>query len=130
MKQIIKIIIFLLLFVSLIFYIVVNHSAVESKHSCVGKITKSGEVISSNEPLFFLMNKYRWWVHLWGEDDGDIRIELPLKQTQFYTFKSLGELYQLNSHKEFKGMYSTLSNTLSLNLSEGVYDGKCSIIQN
>ena len=125
MKITIKIITSLLLFISLIFYILVNHSAVESKHSCVGKVTKSGEVISSSEPLFFLMNKYRWWVHIWGEDDGDMRIELPLKQTQFYTFKSLGELYHLSSHKEFKGIYSTLSNTLSLNLLEGVYDGKC-----
>jgi hypothetical protein len=130
MKIIIKIITSLLLFVGLVFYILVNHSTIVSKHSCVGKITKGGEVISSSEPLFFLMNKYRWWVHLWGEDDGDIRIELPLKQTQFYTFKSSGEFYHLNSQKEFKGIYSSLSNTLSLNLPEGVYDGKCSIIQN
>ena len=130
MKIILKIFVFVILILGLIYYTLANYSSVESKYSCVGKITKGNEVLSSNEPLFFLMNKYRWWVHIWGEDDGDIRIELPLKQTQFYTLKSLGELYKLNSHKEFKGMFSTLSNTLSLNLSEGVYDGKCSVINN
>ena len=125
MKIISKIFVLLILILGLIYYILANYSSVESKYSCIGKITKNGEVISSNESLFFLMNKYRWWVHLWADEDGDLRVELPLKQSDFYTFKSLGELYQLSSNKEFKGMYSTLSNTLSLNLQQGIYDGLC-----
>ena len=56
--------------VGVLLYVVVNHSVAEEKNVvCNGSFYSEGKPLPKQD-IYFKFQKYRWWVHLWGDSDG------------------------------------------------------------
>ena len=56
-------------------YVAANHSIADERQiSCKGQYFRNGEVVDEGE-MFFKFVKFRWWVHLWADSDGNVYIE-------------------------------------------------------
>ena len=119
-----------ILFVGLVaaFVVVANFSAIRTVLTCKGEITDAGQSRPSN--LYASLNEYRWWVRLWSNSDGDLRVELSDGfRLYFETLNDLGTLLHIYrgypGKLEFKGSYSKLSKSLKLSTPYGFFDGTC-----
>lgn len=115
----------LIAFLLLIF--IVNFSVVEHRLECSGTIYSSGN--SGSITLYANFEKYTWWV-LWGTSDGAVHLEIPHKAVEYYGYvKKIGDLYTIfesySPPRNRVGSFSTLSNALTINTSEGHFEGSC-----
>ena len=118
-----------ILAIVVLFLFVSNFSSVTSKFECAGKMS-FGE---NSEPktIYIVLEEYRWWVGLWSDSDGNVKLEIPNETFKFYQHVvEVGNLRQIyDSPTEMKGSFSTLSKTLSLKTPFGFFDGKCESIK-
>ena len=119
-----------ILFVGLVaaFVVVANFSETKTILTCKGEITDAGQ--SRPDTLFAALNEYRWWVGLWSDSAGYLKIEMPDRGYYFFsTLKDLDTLLHIyNGYPgklEFKGSYSKLSKSLKLSTPHGFFDGTC-----
>ena len=111
-------------------FFLVGGTARESHFRCEGRF-ESGPV---SEPMTVFMEiaEYRWWIGLWSDSNGSVRIEVPTEGIDFAPrVADLGETMQIYGFRnEAKGQYSKLSQTLSYELPKGVFEGTCKAIGN
>lgn len=113
--------------VVLVFVSIVAFSSAETKHKCTGTITEQG--VQSPMTIYVKFAEYRWWVGLWSRSDGAVWLEIPHKTTEYYESVSRsGDSLLINASSNklgVGGLYSKLSNSLSLQTPMGVFDGNC-----
>jgi hypothetical protein len=110
-------------------YLVANYSiADETQIVCKGSFYSGGKALGEEE-IFFKFQKYRWWVHLWGDSDGVGYVELKGGHLDsLHDLKILDgwgdiEFDKLGGGK--KGRYSAMSRTMRYVLGERLFEGKC-----
>lgn len=110
-----------------LFFVVVNFSiAASTRYECTG-------TIGAKEPrqpatVYFRLEEYRWWVHLWSDSDGNLWLELPSAGADYYSkIERLGEdlLNIQRTPSELSGSFSRLSQRLAIQTSLGVFEGNC-----
>jgi hypothetical protein len=110
-----------------LFFIVANFSiAASTRYECKGTIISN----ESRQPatVYFRLEEYRWWVHLWSDSDGNFWLELPGTGVDYYSgVERLGEdLIKIQrSPTELSGSFSRLSQRLSIQTSLGAFEGTC-----
>jgi len=126
--KVLKYILVAVFVVVLLFLFVANFSAVESRFQCSGAVSLNGA--SSASTVYLKLQRYRWWVGLWSDSDGNILLEIPNVAIQYFgEIIELGEQIQIYSfEKHLRGNFSLLSSVLALETSGGFFDGKCTRI--
>lgn len=119
----------LLLIVLGVFMFVANFSSASSNYECTG-ILASGET-KAPKTIYIALEEYRWWVGLWSDSDGNVKLEIPNDHLDYYSHVvELGNQLQIyDPPNDMKGHFSTLSKTLSLKTPYGFFDGKCVVIK-
>ncbi len=129
MKRFIKILGLLILTAILLFAFVAIFSSKSSSYECVGGMTSGNS--SSPSTVYIQLEEYRWWVGLWSDSDGNLKLEIPHKFNDYYShIVDIGvqlQIYEGLSSQELKlkGQFSPLSKALSLQTPYGFFDGKC-----
>jgi hypothetical protein len=115
----------LVLVIVVLFLFVANFSSVASNYECTGEIS-SGES-TAPKTIYIVLEEYRWWVGLWSDSDGNVKLEIPNEYLDYYSHVvEVGNQLQIyGPPNEMKGHFSTLSKTLSLKTRYGFFDGKC-----
>ena len=78
---ILKIIAVAVLLVGVCFYVLVNYSALTQELTCKGYWKELGQNKEVAEVAHVRLTEFRWWVHLWWENDGEVQVQtenLPL----------------------------------------------------
>jgi hypothetical protein len=111
-------------------FFLVGGTARESRFKCEGRF-ESGPV---SEPMtvFLEIAEYRWWIGLWSDSNGSVRFEVPTESVDYAPrIADLGERVLIYGFRnETKGQYTKLSQTLSYELPNGVFEGPCKAIGN
>lgn len=126
MKLNIKSIIFTFIVLLIItFGVVLGFSSEVSRFECDGQITSKNDTQPAT--IYIKLEEYRWWVGLWSDSNGNLRLEIPNMVYQYYShIDDLGELLHIYpSPDEFRGSFSKLSKILAIETSVGFFDGKC-----
>ena len=112
------------------FVIVANFSEARTDLTCKGNVTKAGQ--SNPNTIYVALNEYRWWVGLWSDSDGNLKVELPNGHYFYYgTIKGTGDHLQIfdgfQDKLENKGSYSKLSKSLKFVIAPfvGFFEGTC-----
>jgi len=120
------------LFVGLVsaFVIAANFSERRIVLTCKGETTIAEQ--SEPDTLYAALNEYRWWVGLWSDSDGSLRVESSDGMLLYYDYLKgsypIVRIFYGDSGKlEFKGSYSKLSNSLTLVMGGAVFDGTCTV---
>jgi hypothetical protein len=118
--------------VVLIFLVIVNFSGVETRYRCSGVLETTGEEQSTT--IYMKHTQWRWWVGLWGDSDGEIRVELPDgHNTHTSQIKEVGDqiqIFRIRTGNELAGNFSLLSQRLALELYPGTrFIGECEKMQ-
>jgi hypothetical protein len=118
----------LLLTVVFLLFFVAKFSSVPTRFECIGEMSADGR--SQPATLYFKLEEYRWWVHLWGNSDGAVFTEFPDKTVEFYShIERLGDdVFAIYQNETIKGRFSRLSHRLDLATTAGSFEGKCSKI--
>ena len=82
--------------------------------------------------VFLKIAEYRWWIGLWSDSNGSVWIEVPTEWVDYAPrVADRGELIQFYGlRNEAKGQYSKLSQLLSYERPNGVFEGTCKAIGN
>lgn len=111
-------------------FFLMGSTARESHFICEGRL-ESGPV---SQPMTVLLkiSEYRWWIGLWSDSNGSVRIEAPSEWVDHAPrVADLGELIDFYGFRnEVKGQYSKPSQTLSYERPNGVFEGTCKAIGN
>jgi hypothetical protein len=119
---ILKIIAVAVLLVGVCFYFVVNHSALTQELTCNGYWKELGQNKEVAEVAHVQLTEYRWWVHLWSESDGNVKVQTEkLALSHYIPFvEKIGErslaLYQFRESKSggFEGGYRAANGEITL----------------
>jgi len=112
----------------LVLFFVGVFSTTETKFECNGELTKGEKLINPHQKLFVNLTKYRFWVLLWNTSYGTMRVELPNEGFDVYgkLNKQLDIIYINTYQDNMRGMFSTLSNTINVDVSySGTFKGQC-----
>jgi hypothetical protein len=90
---ILKIIVVAVLLVAVCFYVLVNYSAVTQELTCKGYWKELGQNKEVAEVAHVQLTEYRWWVHLWSESDGNVKVQTEKLASAFYipVVRKIGE---------------------------------------
>lgn len=113
-----------------VFIFVANFSVVETRYQCPGTISRNDA--SRPVTIFIKLETYRWWVHLWADDDGSFWYEMPNEAVGYFSdVVEAGDQMQIweFQKKGMAGNFSTLSKTLALKVPGGFFDGNCKRIE-
>jgi hypothetical protein len=112
-----------------LFYVVANHSiADEYQIVCKGQYFLKGKVIDEGK-VFFKFQKFRWWVHLWSDSDGQGFVE-----NKGGYIHHLSDLEILDGWGDIvfdkyggmkKGRYSAMSKTMRYVYGNQLFEGQC-----
>jgi hypothetical protein len=109
-------------------FVVINFSAVETRYECPGRFGNR-----EPETVYFVLERYRWWVGLWGDSDGNLRLEVPNQWLGYYAHVTeVGDQLQIRLDRqddEIAGQFSTLSKAFVLRTHLGPFDGVCTRIE-
>lgn len=126
MKKLSKFIAASVALIVIVFVLIVTLSAIDTRLQCTGTLTQQS--VASPMTIFVKITEYRWWVGLWSESEGNVWLEIPNRSFEYYENVSRnGESLLINapSGRGVGGLYSKLSNSLSLQTKMGVFDGSC-----
>jgi hypothetical protein len=112
----------------LLFVVVFNFSAVESRFQCSGEISSDGN--SQSATVYMKLAKYRWWVGLWSDSDGAVWVEIPNVTIDYFEHvEVVGDqlhIYEMYPQQVPKGNFSNLSKALAINIpAAGFFEGGC-----
>lgn len=112
-----------------LFLFVINFSSVTSNYECKGEISYDESKLPKT--IYIVTEEFRWWVGLWSDSDGNLKLEIPNEHVNYYSHmvKVGNQLQIYDPPNEMKGNFSTLSKALTLKTTYGYFDGKCSAIQ-
>lgn len=93
----------------------------------MGKFQKN----NAEKTVFLKLTEYRWWVKLWSDSDGMIWVEIPGKDFISSTNldKDSNQIRIFSGDKQLMGIFSPLSNFLSIKTFDDFYDGQCKEIK-
>ena len=125
MKLFLKFLFLFALTAVLLFAFVAAFSSKSSSYECVGEMTNGDNLSPST--VYIQLEEYRWWVGLWSDSDGNLKLEIPHKFNGYYEhIVDINIQLQIYSKpQEMKGYFSPLSKALSLQTPSGFFDGKC-----
>jgi hypothetical protein len=98
--------------------------------ACKGHWKDKGEA----EVAHVQLTDWRWWVHLWGTSDGDIKLQTEkLAMLGYYGFvRKIGEgslaLYEFRNteHGDMRGGYLVANGEMTIKFADGlVFVGTC-----
>ena len=127
------------LFFAIVFIAVVigvSFSAKETRFSCVGSMKMAAQ--ADGLTIYVKLAEYRPWVGLWSDSAGDLWVEIPNSNFEYYDhIEVVGDQLQIynirysegKKEKEIAGHFSMLSKIISLKLYNGFFDGECQEIQ-
>ena len=129
MKKLWKYLGLVALFLIILFIIVINFSGKESKFECSGEITQ--EATRKPTKVYLKLTEYRFWVGLWSKSKGCLSLEIPNRTFAYYEqIDRVGDNLHIYSNNDAKGLFSRLSNALTLDIGAfGVFEGTCNLIQ-
>jgi hypothetical protein len=100
--------------------IAIKYSIAETSFQC------NGEISGESSTIFIKLGEYRWWVHLWSNSDGDLKLEIPNRYYDYYSpLTEIGDQLQIWDREKQRGNFSKLSNALTLDTATGVFKGTC-----
>lgn len=106
-------------------------SSTESEFKCTGEFEKNNDLASAS--LSMRLTKYRWWVHLWNDSDGILKVTAPGLSAEmfYYLIEQDGEI-QIWSEKgkPKSGQYSIEKRQINLYTFTGNFRGFCQAIEN
>ena len=138
--------------VVMLFVLIANFSEQVTQYSCKGTYKTKNQTEETGE-VFLKVAKYRWWVSLWNDQsDGTVLVEYrkpkskQVEQDFYVEYYEVARLQQeqLNIQKvelgvndkgkpslyyRPSGIFSLLSNSVTLNSTYGWFDGKCTEIK-
>jgi len=119
----------LVISIALLLLVLANFSVVESHYKCSGESSLGQN--KTHETLFMALERYRPWVSLWSESDGNMTIELPNEAVRYYShITEVDTQFQIySSPNDLEGQFSTLSRSISVQTPDGLFEGQCEIIQ-
>ena len=119
-----KVIAVAVLLAGVLLYVVVNHSGLTQELTCKGHWKdKEGAEVAHVQ-----LTDYRWWVHLWGESDGDIKVQTEkLAMLGYYGFvRKIGEgslaLYDFRNTKDsdMRGGYRVANGEMTIKFTDSL----------
>ena len=127
MKKLPKFVAASVVLIVIIVVLIVSCSSTDTRLQCTGTLTRQS--VASPMTIFVKITEYRWWVGLWSESHGALWVEIPHEASEYYERVSRnGENLLISSSSSrlgVGGLYSKLSDTLSLHMPMGVFDGSC-----
>ncbi len=107
------------------FVLLANFSTTSQKFECIGQITRQEQQRAVT--LYVELEKYRWWVRLWSDSRGNLKLEIPHETLDYFEHIAVaGNQLQIYSPpSKPKGYFSTLSKGLALETSDGFFEGSC-----
>ena len=116
---------FVLIFI-LLLTLVGLFSSKESQLVCHGTLDRSNESIGVD--LNMRLTEYRWWVNLWNDSDGMLRIEIPGNTAEtFFYLKRVEDQIQISTVRDAttSGSYLLPSAKLFIAIKSGDFRGTC-----
>lgn len=113
-----------------LFIFAANFSAIETRYQCSGAISRADA--SRPATIFIKLETYRWWAHLWADDDGSFWYEMQNETVGYFSdVVEAGDQIQIweFQRKSMAGNFSTLSKALALKVSGGFFEGNCKRIE-
>ena len=130
---ILKIIAVTVLLVGVCLYVVANYSELTQELTCKGSLKELGEnvvVAEVAEVVHVQLTEYRWWVHLWSENDGYVKTQTEKSASFGYIpfVRKFGQgslaLYEFhdirNSKPYLRGGYRASNGELTLVFSDNL----------
>jgi hypothetical protein len=110
--------------------VVMTFSASEHRYQCSGTLVKDG--VTARIGAYLTLDEYRWWVRLWSESEGKVKLEFPrISAVYFYdNVRKVGDFRQIYSVTggELAGNFSHSRNAISIQSTSGLFDGACTVI--
>ena len=108
---------------------IANFSETTSTYRCEGAISSNDD--GKLTTAYLKLTEYHWWVHLWSNNDANIRLEVPslvFPHMYFSDVKKLGDIFQIYdlAGNQQIGVFSNLSKTLRIRLHNASFEGECS----
>ena len=116
---------FVLIFI-LLLTLVGLFSSKESQLVCHGTLDRSNESIGVD--LNMRLTEYRWWVNLWNDSDGMLRVEIPGSNAETFLYlKRVEDQIQIWTVRDAttSGSYLLPSAKLSIAIKSGDFRGTC-----
>lgn len=111
----------------LIFILIVFFPSTETRYLCSGTLTNGGT--TSPATFYLKITEYRWWVAPWYRSAGAVWLEVPQVMFESYgDVRRSGDNFLINDPPHMGGLFSTLSNTFSVDTRHGVLDGRCRMV--
>jgi hypothetical protein len=124
----IKYIAYFILPIAFLFLFIANFSSTVTKFECQGHLVKSE--ISSPETIYLRLEKYKWWIVVWGDSDGELILEIPNTTFRYFSrVKDNNMQLRIYDNEEFVGALSSLSKVLAIKTHYGFFDGKCHVVE-
>jgi hypothetical protein len=101
-------------------------SSKESQLVCHGTLDRSNESIGVD--LNMRLTEYRWWVNLWNDSDGMLRVEIPGNNAETFLYlKRVEDQIQIWTVRDAttSGSYLLPSAKLSIAIKSGDFRGAC-----
>jgi len=101
-------------------------SSKESQLVCHGTLDRSNESIGVD--LNMRLTEYRWWVNLWNDSDGMLRVEIPGNNAETFLYlKRVEDQIQIWTVRDAttSGSYLLPSAKLSIAIKSGDFRGTC-----
>src|SRR3989344_2583957 len=106
----------------ILFLVVGNASIVESHYRCDGAWTGTSQGGDPSTTVYMKLQEYRWLMALRSESDGSVTVEIPNEWGEYFgVVERVGDQLQIYKHgsvPELRGAFSTLSNTLAIDMQE------------
>lgn len=111
------------------FAVVAKYSVVATVYECSGTLAPDGDHTWLAE-MFVKHNRYRWWVHLWSNSDGEITAEVLHGMRAYYSeVEEFGDSINIAQDGTRMGVLSRLSMGIDLKTPEGLFTGTCKQVE-
>jgi hypothetical protein len=127
---ILKIIAVAVLLVGVCFYVVVNYSELTQELTCKGYWKELGQNKEVAEVAHVQLTEYRWWVRLWSESNGNVKVQTEKFALAHYIpfVRKIGEgslaIYEFWGSEppsaDFEGGYRAANGELTLKFSDNL----------
>jgi len=127
MKSIFKVLLCVCALSVLLVVVLMNFSSTVTAYKCPGTFALPEGPVAGD--IYVHLEEYRPWVGLWSDTDGNMKIEVRKADQATFDYLSRVDDNGINllifKGQKAAGMFSRLSNILSINTTWGVFDGMC-----
>ncbi len=110
----------------LCFLIISIYSEKISFYKCSGEITEDEDNLNYQSDLYLKLSEYRWWVGLWSDSDGYVKIEVPGNTWDYFNkIEKNSEHMSIYYNNELRGYFSRISHFLNIKSNYYFFEGQC-----